>query len=84
MNGTFIPTRMINLSFYKHTRMRGSSHEVGMVDDRSVCSLSQAVSVKPNVTLIFVINVAVSPTSNDDVAEKSFLRERTAVSSAVI
>lgn len=45
---------------------------------------SQAVSVKSNVTLIFVINVAVSPTPNDDVAEKSFLRERTAVSSALI
>lgn len=42
-------------------------------------SISQAY-----VTLIFVINVAVSPTPNDDVAEKSFLREQTAESSALI
>lgn len=55
-----------------------------MVDNSSVCGCSQAVSVKPNVTLIFVINVAVSPTPNDDVPEKSFLRERTAVSFAAI
>lgn len=40
-----------------------------MVDDSSVCGCSQAVSVKPNNTLIFVINVAVSPTPNDDVPE---------------
>jgi len=81
---TLLSQLELSISFYKHTRIRGSSHEVGMVDDRSVCSCSKAVSVKPNVTLIFVINVVVSPTPNDDVGEKSFLREQTAISSVVI
>lgn len=84
----FYPPTQLEISIYlfKNRLKRGkrSRYEGGMVDDSSVCGCSQAASVKPNVTLIFVINVAVSPTPNDDVAEKSLLRVRTAVSFAMI